>query len=788
MSHGSLRSSSLLASHWVGTIAWDGPHHLVAANDAFARLCGRTREELVRGGLQWTDLFPARTHGASPSELELFDTPAPSAPIEMQLRRKSGWLRPVLVGAIAGAGAPRSFFVVPLGEDPDTAHSSAEIEARYLTLIETTETGFVICDERGIVVDANFEYVRLTGRTSVEEIQGHSALEWTAPHDLERNQREIAKCTTTGIVRNLEVDYIHADGTLIPVEVNATVIWDGGVRRWLALCRDITARRRAERVLRESEAILRRITENIRDVFFLTNADTHGVLYVNPAFETIWGRPRHDACEDLEHVLETVHHEDRAAVASMFARAARDEAASADYRIHKPDGTIRWIRHRTYPIPPAERGAARMIAGIAEDITERRHADEVRRQLLEELQARFERNTEEIRRANARLQEESAEHQRLLDALTRSEAQYRLLADNAIDMISTHSLTGIYKYVSPACKRLLGYEPEELLGRDPYEFFHPDDQRAVEVVHINVLESSDVHTIAYRKRRKDGLYIWFETTSRAIRDPRTDAPLEISCISRDITERKILEEREHRRQWELAHLARLGTLGELASGLAHELNQPLAAITNYVAVAQDKLTKRADEHTGIEPLLDKVAHQAQRAAEIIRRMRNLIRKKEPHWSTISVRELVLEAIGVLGHEIRLNGVRVTTDIGDAIPLVLADRVQIEQVLINLLRNAIEALSIDPGNNGRPKEICVRIAVEPEARVRVEVQDTGPGFHGATSEHLFEPFFTTKAEGLGLGLSISRTIIEAHGGRLWASAEPESGARISLSLPITRKNS
>lgn len=785
MPHGSLRTRSLLSSHWVGTIAWQDPRHLVEANDAFVRMCGRTREELIGGGVQWTDLFPARTRGPSPNGLELFEATGPAAPIEMQLRRKSGWLRPVLVGAFARDAAPHSFFVVPLGEDSNLPHASAEIEARYLTLIETTETGFVIVDEHGRVVDANYEYVRLTGRASIEEVKGRSALEWTAPYDVERNAREIAKVTTTGIVRNLEIDYVHPDGTPVPVEINATVIWDGGVRRWLALCRDISERRRAERVLREGEAILRRITENIRDVFLLTNADTQEVLYVNPAFETIWGRPGRDACKSIATLLETVHPDDRPALVEMLARASRDEASAADYRIFKPDGSIRWIRNRTYPIPP-ERGSARLIAGIAEDVTEQRHADETRRQMLEELQQRFDRNTEEIRRANARLRDESVEHQRLLDALKRSEAQYRLLADNAIDMISTHSLTGIYKYVSPACKRLLGYEPEELIGRDPYELFHPDDQRVVEVVHINVLESSDVHTVAYRKRRKDGQYIWFETTSRTIRDPRTEAPIEITCISRDITERKLLEEREHRRQWELAHLARLGTLGELASGLAHELNQPLAAITNYVAVAQDRLSGAQDARPGIEPLLDKVAHQATRAAEIIRRMRNLIRKKEPHWSTIHLRELVLEAIGVLGHEIRLNGVRVAPEVAEGVPLVLADRVQIEQVLINLLRNAIEAMAIAPDNGGRPKEIRVRVAGEPEGRVRVDVQDTGPGFDAATSDRLFEPFYSTKQEGLGLGLSISRTIIEAHGGRLWAGSETPSGARVSFSLPVTRK--
>lgn len=705
-------------------------------------------------------------------------------PFESRLLQVNGTRIPVLLGECPVQNSTdHVVFAIHVTEIGRRADSLADIESKYQTLIETTATGYVLVDAEGKVMDANQEFVRLTGRRNLHEIRGKSAIEWTAPYDIERNQREIAKCTTVGIVRSLEVDYVHPDGTIMPIEVNATAIATDGVPHWLALCRDISERRAAERAMRDSEEILRHISDNIRDVFYLANADATKTLYVNQAFEVIWGR----ACEEVLHepdvLRKSIHPEDRAAAdEQLHSRLALGQPATLHYRLLNPDGSVRWIRDRAYPIFD-EQGRIHRIAGIAEDVTERKLFDEIQQRTIAELEQRFADRTEEIRRTNARLEEESDEHQRLLLALRRSEEQYRLLADHATDMISTHTLSGIYTYVSPACRPLLGWEPEELVGCDPYDFFHPEDLAAIESSHINILETTDMSVVSYRFRRKSGDYTWLETTTRTVRDSNGADPREIIAIARDISERKRLEALEHRRQWEIAHLSRLKTLGEMASGMAHELNQPLAAIANYAAACQARL----QSGESVAPMLQKIEAQAARAGEIIRRMRNMVRKREPHWSAVNLRDLVTECVALLSHELRLSGVDAAVQADDRIPLVSADGVQIEQVLINLLRNAIESTAGNGASAAAGKRISIQLRAAEADSVSVSITDSGDGLSPEAAERIFEPFFSTKPDGLGLGLSISRSIIEAHGGRLWAAADAAGGATFNFTLPLRRKD-
>ncbi len=685
--------------------------------------------------------------------------------------------------SISAASATRS---MPQGDEtlPESstrgADSSAEIAARYQALVRTTTTGYVIVDGGGVVLDANQEYVRLTGRRSLAEVRGKCVLEWTAPYDIERNIRELEKCSTIGVVRSLEIDYVQPSGVAVPIEINATAISIDGAPKWLALCRDISDRRRAERALHESEEILRYISDNIRDVFYLANADATKTLYVNQAFEQIWGRSRDEISRAPALLRQCIHPDDCAAAAEQLRESlVLRQPTTFQYRVVTPDGSMRWIRDRAYPIFD-ENGAIHLIAGIAEDVTERKQFEEIQQRTITELERRFAERTDEIHRTNVRLQEEIAEHERLLLALRRSEEQYRLLADHATDMISTHTLSGIYTYVSPACRTLLGWEPDELVGRDPYDFFHPEDLTAIESSHINVLETTGMQVVSYRFRRKCGDYAWLETTTRTVRDGTH--PRAIISITRDISERKRLEALEHRRQWEIAHLSRLKTLGEMASGIAHELNQPLAAIANYAAACQ--ATVRAGESPS--EMLQQIETQAVRAGEIIRRMRNMVRKRGPHWSTVNLKEMVTESVALLGHELRLAGVHASIHVDEHIPLILGDGVQIEQVLINLLRNAIESTAGNAAASRAGKRVSIELKLHDPDTVHISITDTGAGLSPEAAERIFEPFFSTKPEGLGLGLSISRSIIEGHGGRLWANANAEGGATFSFTLPIRKQ--
>jgi two-component system sensor kinase FixL len=247
---------------------------------------------------------------------------------------------------------------------------------------------------------------------------------------------------------------------------------------------------------------------------------------------------------------------------------------------------------------------------------------------------------------------------------------------------------------------------------------------------------------------------------------------------RDLTEQQRTQASLQQLQSELVHVSRLSAMGEMASALAHELNQPLAAISNYMKGCRRLLASSSDPNaTTIEAALDKAAEQAIRAGQIIRRLRDFVLRGESERRVESVTKLVEEAgaLGLVGA--REQGVLLKFDLDPANDLVVADRVQIQQVLVNLLRNAMEAMA----ESGR-RELTVTNARVADAMIEIAVSDTGPGFAENVRSNLFQPFFTTKEAGMGVGLSISRTIIEAHGGQMRAETNEAGGATFRFTLP------
>ncbi len=250
-------------------------------------------------------------------------------------------------------------------------------------------------------------------------------------------------------------------------------------------------------------------------------------------------------------------------------------------------------------------------------------------------------------------------------------------------------------------------------------------------------------------------------------------------IGNDI-ERKWVEEQTRQRQAELAHVARLSTLGEMASGIAHELNQPLTAIASYASGCVRRLECGQDDRQALAEVLARIAAQAERAGEMILRLREFVRKGESRRSLVDVNPLIRDVVGLLGAEAKRTDVGIQLELADDLPRVWADGIQIEQVIVNLIRNGLEAIS-STGNGMR--RLTVQTAAYGAERVEVTVRDTGKGLSPDAIEHLFTPFYSTKLEGIGMGLSISHSIIEAHEGRLWAVSNPDGGATFQFTLPI-----
>jgi two-component system sensor kinase FixL len=257
---------------------------------------------------------------------------------------------------------------------------------------------------------------------------------------------------------------------------------------------------------------------------------------------------------------------------------------------------------------------------------------------------------------------------------------------------------------------------------------------------------------------------------------RTDARRTFIGFIRDITERQGTERRLQEIQAELMHSSRLSTMGQMASALAHELNQPLTAVINYAQASRRLLGAGAGEDR-IRPVIDKAVEQASRAGQIIRRLRDFLEKGETERRLEDVNKVVEEATALALVGVKDTGVKVQLEVGRDLPNVVIDKIQIQQVVMNLVRNAVEAMEAS-----ERRELAISTARTKDDQVEVAVLDTGPGLAPEVAAQLFQPFVSTKQRGMGLGLSICRTIVEAHGGRLGATARDGGGTAFRFTLP------
>lgn len=390
------------------------------------------------------------------------------------------------------------------------------------------------------------------------------------------------------------------------------------------------------------------------------------------------------------------------------------------------------------------------------------------------------------RRVLARCREATQEIREQREA-ARARRLYRLITENTTDLISRHTPDGVFLDATPASWTLLGYWPEELRGMAVDSLLHPQDQAQQAKQAREALEQDGYHTMSYRIRHRDGHYLWFETASRAIRETYTGAVVEVVSVSRDITARIQAEENKRRLEDELAHTTRLITLGELASGIAHEINQPLAAVVNYASASQRYLQGIGGDQAGVDKVgqgLARITEHANHASAVIKRLRAFLRKGQRRMQALNLAEVAREAVRLCNWEAGTAQVAVSDLLPDNLPPVFADRVLLEQVLLNLLRNAIDANR--ERHPGAPSQVRLE-ASEADGNLAIRVVDQGPGVSDEQMGKLFTPFYTSKADGLGLGLSMSRSIIEGFGGALEAFPAEGGGLCLECRLPLGRED-
>jgi PAS domain S-box-containing protein len=364
------------------------------------------------------------------------------------------------------------------------------------------------------------------------------------------------------------------------------------------------------------------------------------------------------------------------------------------------------------------------------------------------------------------------------DKLRESEDQWRAVFENNPIMFFVVDAAGTVVSVNPSGAEQLGYTVDELIGRSVLDVFYHADREAVQRQVAACFERlGRASSWELRKVRKDGTVLYVRETARAMRRTGRDPVILVAC--EDVSERKRAEEALHRAQAELAHVTRLTTLGQLAASIAHEVNQPLAAIVADANASLNWLAAAEPELERVRETLAAIATDGHRAADVIQRIRQLATKTEPRKARLDVNDVVREVVALVRAEVARYEITLTLDAAAPVPSVVGDRVQLQQVVLNLVMNAIEAMA--PVTD-RPRTLVIRCERHDDV-ARVAVHDTGVGIRASDLDRVFSAFFTTKPSGMGMGLSISRSIIEAHGGRLWAAPNEPHGAIFQFSLPV-----
>jgi len=555
---------------------------------------------------------------------------------------------------------------------------------------------------------------------------------------------------------------------------------EGRFLGYIGSCADITEHKHTDEALQEAEELYRSVVAAMSEgvvvtddagVIQLCNAGAERILGLSarevigrPVKDSRWGAIREDGSAfsiDSFPVVVTL--------------ATGLPCGNVVMGLPRPSGGVAWISINTQPLL-GDRGwlSSGVVATFA-DITERKLAEQALHRAHEQLEQRVKERTAELENANQRLRSEIEGRLHAEQELKESEERFRRLAEASSEGIAIHE-GGTILDANETLARMFGYRRQELIGKTHTELVAPAAQGRQRDRSSDPLFATGGNPFESLGVRRDGSTFPIEIRGKAI--PYQGRTAHVTAV-RDLTERKQIEDRARQHQAELARVLRLSTMGEMATGLAHELNQPLFAIINYTQGCLKRIESGSGSPAELVKVLRQVTLQAGRAGDIIRRLRNFVGKQESQLSTVDINDVVREAVQFLTPEARGPRLTIDLDLAEGLPEIEADMIQIEQVLLNLLRNACEALrEIEEW----PRRILVRTQLGDRGMIDVAIRDTGPGLSPAVSERLFQPFFTTKAEGMGLGLSISKSIIEAHGGRLWATPNPDRGVTFRFSLP------
>ena len=703
----------LVDANIIGIIIWDLESQILEANDAFLRLVGLDRDDLTLGRVHWTDLTPAEWRDRTARAHAELKTTGTIQPYEKEYFRKDGSRVPVLIGAATFEEAENQAvaFVIDLTERKRAEQALHEREAKIRGLFDANIIAIFIGNIEGQIIEANDAFFQMLGYDREDVASGRvHRTKMTPPEWRDRDARTRAALETSGTVQPFEKEYLRKDGSRIPVLIGAAVF---APDRVVAFVLDLSERKRAEGELQASEELKRRIIESSTDCIKVLDLDGN-LLFMSS------GGQRLLEIDNIQDYLNSCwidfwQPENRPKIREAVTAASAGGIGKFQAFCPSAKGAQRWWDVVITPICNAD-GQPEQLLAVSRDITDRRRAEE---------------------------------------ALRESEEQWKAVFENNPTMYFMVDTNGAIVSVNPLGAEQLGFTVQELIGSPVRNLFHAEDREAV-ARNAAICFKQPGQTMSWeaRKIRKNGEVLWVREMARVMLIKDRPAAL---VVCEDITERKRVSEALREVQLELAHANRASIIGQLTASIAHEVNQPISAMVTNAEAALRWLSAQPPNLQEVERTLGRIVKDGNRAANVIARIRDLIKKAPPRKDSLDMNGAIRETIELTRGETEKNGVVVRTQLADGLPLVQGDRVQLQQVMLNLIINAVEAMT---GAGEGKRELLISTGKASSEDVLVSVRDSGPGLTPASLDRLFDAFYTTKSTGLGLGLSICRSAIGA----------------------------